>query len=178
MMPMWEKHTFVFSRKGGAITMSRRPLWQLSRRALCSSFDAELGLRRRAMTQQLKHLKRREPSPPPERIDGPVARMSTAMLRDNAADSLTQVYLEEAKPLYENTHGFLGSYLLFDRDYTRGRSITLWQDEAAMDAAASNSAYASTMARLGSHFSGAPDTEVWRLRASFLPGDSSESDGK
>ena len=137
-------------------------------RHLCSTLDAELGLRRRQLTQQLKHIPRREPSKgPPTKINGAVARVSTAKLQKDAAESLTKIYLEEAKPLYEDTDGFLASYLLFDRDNTKGRSITIWSDESAMEGAASSQNYARTMASIASHFQGAPDTEVWRLGASF-----------
>ena len=122
------------------------------------------------MTQQLKHLQRRKPiREPTKKIEGPVARLSTADLREGATQSLTAVYMEEAKPLYETTQGFIGSYLLVNRAESQAKSITLWADEAAMDAASQNPKYAPTMAKVGSHFKDVPEIEVWRLAGSFLP---------
>ena len=101
-------------------------------RAMCSDLDAELGLRRsltKKLAQQRPRSERQEP------VAGPVARVSTAPLRPDAADDLVKAYASGGRKLYDACPGFLGSVLLLSQGRNRARSITMWQSTSDMDAA-------------------------------------------
>ena len=136
------------------------------RRTLCT-LEAELGLRR-AMTKELA--KRRQPQdyPSREKLTGPVARISTARLQKESAAALSAEYSSDARALYEQCPGFLGSVLLLNGDGTSARSVTLWQSESHMDAAAEQPGYSTTMGSLARHFAGAPESETWSMGAAFF----------
>ena len=98
--------------------------------------------------------------------------MSTAHLRsDTTADALIRLYDSKARAIYEVSDGFVGSLLLFDDSNSTTRSITLWADKKAMDGVTSHPDYALTMGELASHFAAAPDSETWRVGASFFKSD-------
>ena len=148
---------------------------RIFRRALCADADfaAELGLRRSSLTKKLASSapRRAEVEPPPQ-LEGPIARVSTARLRpDTTADVLTTLYNSKARAIYEDSDGFVGSLLLFDQSNSNARSVTLWADQQAMDGVSSHPDYASTMGEVASHFAAAPDSETWRVGASFFKSD-------
>jgi hypothetical protein len=164
----------------------------VSRRCLCSGvsrvkatvisaddeqLETELGLRR-AGRRQFARQRERLPSSsasPAVQVEGPLARISTAALRkDVCADDLTAMYVEDGRALYEGCHGFRGSLLLFNRERSKARSITLWQEEEDMHAATKQPMYTDTMRALASHFATAPDVEVWSLAGSFFTSDESQ----
>ena len=108
---------------------------------------------------------------PPPRPQGPIARVSTARLQPqhaDAASSLSTLYASEARTLYNECNGFIGSLLLLDEDRTRARSITMWRDRAAMDAVSEHPRYRDVMGKVASHFAAPPDSETWELGASFF----------
>lgn len=136
-----------------------------SRRTLCT-LEAELGLRR-GMTKELAK-RRRETQEAPTKKLGPVARVSTARLRKDSAAALSAEYSTDARALYEQCPGFVGSILLLNDDGTSARSVTLWQSESHMDAAGKQRGYSTTMGSLARHFAGAPESETWSLGAAFF----------
>ena len=157
-------------------------------RRLCDdALAAELGLRRGMLTKQLARQNRRRrggaapgdgaggaAAAPPPRPQGPVARVSTARLQPDhtdAAAALSALYASEARELFSESDGFIGSLLLLDEDRTRARSITMWRDRAAMDAVSEHPRYRDVMGKVASHFAAPPDSEAWELGASFFAAD-------
>ena len=124
------------------MTSALRPLAAATARTLCTDLEAELGLRRSAMSKALKgqrerivntpdgkarqRLKERPPQEDP-RESGRVARMATAPLRKRAADELVADYETKARALYKSTPGFVGALLLLDGEKRNARSITVWE---------------------------------------------------
>lgn len=145
-------------------------------RGLCDdNLAAELGLRRSYLSKQ-RVSRRRDTAAEPRvsaALEGHVARISTAVLKDeSAAASLTEIYTGEAKQLYDESKGFIGSLLLLDGT-RRARSITMWRDVSAMEAASNHPRYAEVMGRVAANFADAPESETWALGASFFADPSS-----
>ena len=147
------------------------PMTKMFSRRLCTdaaSFAAELGLRRSAMSKSLSR-RSRPPAPPPPPLEGPVCRVATAPLRQGAsADTVADVYYTEARAVYEASDGFVGALLLFDREESKARSLTLWRDRQSMDAVSDHPDYMKAMTSLASNFADAPDVETWRLGTHFF----------
>ena len=149
-------------------------------RALCTSLEDELGLRRSmgrklrsrdpTLVQQGQQMARQKLPAPPEdpAATGPIARMATAPLRPRAADALVQDYEAQARALYQECPGFIGALLLFDGPRRNARSITVWENKKSMEDASDQKSYAATMKTLAGHFVDVPDIETWRVGASLF----------
>eukprot|EP00966_Prymnesium_polylepis_P040651 943332-Prymnesium_polylepis.1 len=140
------------------------------RRALCTD-EILPGLRRNSFAKRLPRRAEladaapaRKPAP-----SGSLARVATAVLRPGSADALAAVYNEKVPQLYDGMDGFLGAYLLLDRDANKAQSITLWKSNEDFDAAVARPEYAEVMQQLGGHFLKAPELEVWENAGSFRP---------
>ena len=142
-----------------------RPLFHL--RGLCDSLETELGLRR-TLTKKLAAQRKQPPPPPPQPIMGPVARVSTAQIKEGTAAQLQHAYTTHAKELYRSCPGFLGSVLLLDRKSNTARSVTMWQKSADMAAAAVHPRYSAVMGELAASFADTPDSQTWELAAAFF----------
>ena len=136
-------------------------------RNMCDSLDAELGLRR-TLTKKLVGQRRQTPVAASLPMEGAVARVSTAPLKEGVAASLNETYSAEAKVMYMESPGFIGSLLLLDREGKTARSITLWDGVADMNAAADHPQYGAVMSRLVSSFAEMPESQTWQLSAAFF----------
>ena len=144
---------------------------RLFSRSLC--LDAELGLRRN-LTKKLASQKRPlAEDPPPPRLDGPIARVATARLKDDgggSARALTAEY-EHAQSLYRTCDGCLGAMLMLNRERNRATSITMWRSPEHLSAAVQHPDYAAQMQRLGASFASAPEVETMALAAAAFMAD-------
>ena len=140
------------------------PLW----RALCT--DEIPGLRRNSFAKRLP--RRADADAAPARKPAPtgsLARVATAVLRPGSADALAALYNDKIPPLYDGVDGFLGAYLLLDREANKAQSITLWKSNEDFDAAVARPEYAEVMTQLGAHFLKPPELDVWEHAGSFRP---------
>ena len=136
------------------------------RRQLCT-LPQELGLRSSGLKKALVRQRVRPARPPPVRFDGPVARVAEVSLRgDTTAEALLSAYPSD---VYESCEGWRGSLLLLDRNSHTVTSVTMWDRQDDLDAAAQRPEYGEAMAALGAHFVGVPETRTWELGAAILP---------
>ena len=153
-------------------TRALRASSRVAARSLCT--DEIPGLRRHSFG---KRLPRRagggDPTPfsKPFTPTGPLARVSTAVVRPHSSDELSAAYNKEIPALYAGTPGFQGAYLLMNRETNTAQSITLWKSQSDFEAAAARPEYAQAMQQLGGFFLKAPELTVWEHAASFCPGE-------
>ncbi|MEU4620671.1 antibiotic biosynthesis monooxygenase [Actinoplanes sp. NPDC023801] len=99
-----------------------------------------------------------------------IMRIWRTQVDEERAAEYERFAAEESLPMFSGQPGFLG--LLFGRAGTDCSVVTLWQDEAAVDALEASPDYRETVMRIGAagFLRGASTVERMSVHGSRLPG--------
>ncbi|MFC2157621.1 antibiotic biosynthesis monooxygenase family protein [Acidobacteriota bacterium] len=91
------------------------------------------------------------------------ARVTSMNIKKDRIDKAIEIYYDSVIPAAKNQTGFLGAYLLIDRETGKGISITSWKSEGDARANEDNQYYQQQLVKFHPFFSTPPIREGFEV---------------